>query len=217
MASWMGTLSTTDQVSPAASMVFFLLLISETGQISPFFIWCKAETTPVAPACLISASETGSLGPYHRHVCSKLKSLILNYTPLYALKPPTTGTTTPMTTDPPSQHSQSVVPIKSSGFPNLPIGVCSMIWFPLGVSEPSLCANNALFWPVRKNSVSRAFTRIPTFEKHTANHWVKFETAASFKSRTAILCLCLANAFARLLQSTTPAPVNTTIFYPSII
>ena len=28
------------------------------------------NTIPVAPACLISHNDTGSFGPYQRHVCS---------------------------------------------------------------------------------------------------------------------------------------------------
>src|SRR6187431_2770448 len=50
--------------------------------------------------------------------------------------------------------------------------------FPLGVNSPFSVVNNVLFWSVKKNPGAKAFTRIPTFEKWTASHCVKFDTAA---------------------------------------
>ena|GEM_PF-4600671 len=48
---------------------------------------------------------------------------ILNYTPEKALKPPSTGNTMPVTKRAVSDANQIQAPIKSSGSPNLPIGV----------------------------------------------------------------------------------------------
>ena len=52
------------------SMRALCFLISSVGQTFPLGIACKAETIPVAPACLMSRKDTGSFGPNHRHVCS---------------------------------------------------------------------------------------------------------------------------------------------------
>src|SRR5690606_7940157 len=57
-------------VSPAASIIAFRSSISSSGHTSPWGIWWRAVTMPVAPACLISCNETVSAGPYHRHACS---------------------------------------------------------------------------------------------------------------------------------------------------
>src|SRR5690606_17453888 len=56
------------------------------SQTSPFGMWCNAVTIPVAPACLISSSETGSLGPYQRHVFSNTISSVLIFIFLNATK-----------------------------------------------------------------------------------------------------------------------------------
>ncbi len=45
------------------------------------------------------------------------------YTPLYALNPPSTGMTTPVTKPDAGLQSQSNVLLRSSGLPNLPSGV----------------------------------------------------------------------------------------------
>src|SRR5690625_348395 len=65
-------LSTTDQRRPLSSILFLCFSISSTLQTAPVDRWCRAETMPVAPACLTSCRETGSLAPYQRQVCSRL-------------------------------------------------------------------------------------------------------------------------------------------------
>src|SRR5690625_7538076 len=65
-------LSTTDQRRPLSSILFLCFSISSTLQTAPVGRWCRAETMPVAPACLTSCRETGSLTPYQRQVCSRL-------------------------------------------------------------------------------------------------------------------------------------------------
>src|SRR5450631_3638862 len=70
MSSCTGTLSTTDQVSPQASISFFRSAMACTVHTCPLGTSCSAVTIPVAPVCLISANVIGSLGPNHRHVCS---------------------------------------------------------------------------------------------------------------------------------------------------
>src|SRR5688572_5738024 len=70
MSSCTGRLSITVQVIPAASTSFLRFSISSKVHTSPTGTWCRAVTTPVQPACLISHKLTGSLGPYQRMVCS---------------------------------------------------------------------------------------------------------------------------------------------------
>jgi hypothetical protein len=55
-----------------------------------------------------------------------------SHTPLKAPKPPSTGTTTPLTKSAPGPHSQTRVPTRSSGSPKRPDGVWSMIVWPRG-------------------------------------------------------------------------------------
>ena len=50
MASCTGMLSTTDQVSPAASIASRRARTSSAGHTSPMGMWCSAVTIPVAPA-----------------------------------------------------------------------------------------------------------------------------------------------------------------------
>ena len=63
MCSCTGTLSTTDQRRPAASIISLRFMISSTVHTSPLGMWCRAFTMPLAPACLMSHRLTGSLGP----------------------------------------------------------------------------------------------------------------------------------------------------------
>src|SRR3989442_630481 len=64
-------------------------------------------------------------------------SLLYVYTPLKDEKPPSTGTTMPVTKAEAGLTSQSSVPTKSSGAPKRPAGVWLMIACPRGVSFPS--------------------------------------------------------------------------------
>jgi len=105
------------------------------------------------------------------------------YTPLNALNPPSTGTTIPVTKEEASgERSQMIVPIKSLGLPNRPMGVCSMIVRPRGVRFPvfsSVKRNRFCF--VRKKPGAMALTRILgeySCAMCTASHWVKLLTAA---------------------------------------
>src|SRR5579872_3979441 len=68
MDSWTGMLSTTDHTRPAASISSLRRKTSSRGHASPEYMWCKALTIPVVPACLASSRLTGSFGPYHRQV-----------------------------------------------------------------------------------------------------------------------------------------------------
>src|SRR5450759_1206711 len=70
MSSCTGTLSTTDHVSPEASISSLRSAMASAVHTCPFGISCSAVTIPVAPVCLMSANVIGSLGPNHRHVCS---------------------------------------------------------------------------------------------------------------------------------------------------
>ena len=100
-------------------------------------------------------------------------------TPEYAANPPSTGTTTPLTKpEALSERSQSRVPSRSSGTPNLPMGVWEIILSLLGVRLPSSLKSRAWFCAVAKKPGAMALTRMPIFEKWTASHMVKLDTAA---------------------------------------
>ncbi|MMZ64069.1 hypothetical protein D1872_263660 [compost metagenome] len=95
------------------------------------------------------------------------------------MKPPSTGTTVPVTKPEVSASaSHSSVPSRSSGTPKRRIGVCAMIFRERSVGVPSSCMSSARFCSVRKNPGATAFTRIPASAKCTANHCVKLLTAA---------------------------------------
>src|SRR4030095_12247718 len=64
-------------------------------------------------------------------------AIFLHHTPLNPLKPPSTGTTTPVTKEAASLQSQCTGPINSSARPNRPIGVRAMTVLPRGVWLPS--------------------------------------------------------------------------------
>ena len=103
----------------------------------------------------------------------------MNYTPEYAEKPPSTGNTTPVIKPAASLLSEnSILPSSSFASPNLPIGVAANIFPVLGVGVPSALNKRLAFCFVEKNPGAMAFTRIPTLEKCTASHCVKFDTAA---------------------------------------
>ena len=57
-------------------------------------------------------------------------------TPLKAEKPPSMGTTMPVTNEEAGEISQTMVLIKSCGSPKRPAGVCAKICFPRSVSSP---------------------------------------------------------------------------------
>src|SRR5450759_2678981 len=69
MSSCTGTLSTTDHVSPEASISSLRSAMASAVHTCPFGISCSAVTIPVAPVCLMSARVIGSLGPNHLQVC----------------------------------------------------------------------------------------------------------------------------------------------------
>src|SRR5215203_1507478 len=72
------------------------------------------------------------------------------YTPLKAEKPPSTGTTIPLTKAEAGLQSQIRVPPNSSGFPKRPAGVCSMIVCPLFDRLPSSSSNKSLLLPYKE-------------------------------------------------------------------
>src|SRR5690606_20282063 len=86
-----------------------------------------------------------------RVVVGKGSSLHLYHTPLKALKPPSTGTTIPVTKEDSFPASQLATPCSSSALPNLFIGVCFIIVSPLEVRLPSSLSKRSRFCSPRKN------------------------------------------------------------------
>ena len=80
-----------------------------------------------------------------------------------------------------SLHNQWIAPLSSCGSPNLPKGVCAMIFSPRPVRLPSLLVSNSRFCSVKKNPGAKAFTRMG-FSCFCANsmakNWVRFSIPA---------------------------------------
>src|SRR4051794_34138321 len=132
-------------------------------------------------------AQCGRCGPLPcDHRLSSIKCCVLSaagscYTPLKALKPPSTATTTPLTKLAPGPQSQISVLTSSSGSPKRPAGVWSTTSCPRGVSEPSSLSSSARFWSPMKKPGAMAFTRKrPPKERasSTANQRVAFSTPA---------------------------------------
>ena len=86
--------------------------------------------------------------------------------------------TTPVTKDAASLLSRnSNAPSNSSACPKRPIGVAARIFFVRAVGVPSAFQSNEAFCLPEKKPGAMAFTRMPTLEKCTASHCVKFDTA----------------------------------------
>ena len=76
------------------------------------------------------------------------------------MKPPSMGTTVPVTKRDAGESSQSIAPTRSSGVPKRASGVCSMIFLPRAVSPPvSLSVRRKRFCSVRKKPGMIALTR----------------------------------------------------------
>src|SRR5690606_25358904 len=107
--------------------------------------------------------------------------LVIAHTPEYALNPPSTGIMVPVTNVDASLQSHCMAPKRSFGSPKRAMGVCSMIWLPLGVRLPSCSVSSCRFCSVRKNPGATALTRRfgPNFlANSTESHLVRLSTAA---------------------------------------
>ena len=89
------------------------------------YIWSHSRSyeSDISAPSLVGKTLTTECVAARRH---NLKS----HTPAYAENPPSTGITMPVTKPDASEASQRAALTRSSGLPNLPIGVWSMISCP---------------------------------------------------------------------------------------
>lgn len=102
------------------------------------------------------------------------------YTPLNALKPPSMGSSAPVTKLAASLHRNCTAPFSSLMSPKRFIGVFANTFLLRSVSEPSGLMSTARFWSPMKKPGAMALTRMPSpyFRASSlASHWVKLATA----------------------------------------
>lgn len=108
-----------------------------------------------------------------------LQIRILSYTPEYAAKPASIGSTTPVIALAAlSSHRKNTPPSSSSLSTKRPVGVPFRILLERAVGVPSSLNRSLRFWFDTRKPGAIALQRIPVPAKCVASHCVKFETAA---------------------------------------